>query len=666
MPSSSLETQAAWSNYHLTLPLNHEPGQPPSMKIKNLWRLHAGDVGNMDAQEAMRSSAITLMRLMKDIDNLRCGRTEPFASGMVGRGWSFSELIGTEEAQVITEGLSWVKELPDSMRTPEAVGKRLVVCGGGTRLRELVAWAERRKNPVDGGSEPWSIPTSGTHLGPTIAGGFATASHGSRLGAGGLQNLVRAMHIVTSHNDHIIIQRARRGTQSHPDGYRAVPAAEHYPVFKESAVGDLKAVFKARADAHPPICMPIGTQDLEVECRYLESDEDFEHALIHLGCMGMVSSVVVEMVEKETFSVMPWKKHLTDDMLAMIDHGQWHDLAREFNAGADAPEFYELTIDPFDHRGKEAAHLFYFKRSQNKSRTAVNLGEERPVAANALGVVIDALDKAELNKDAFQELKDNGIELVEFPGADPLDPGINSALRTLIKIDTSLYDAYLTVGGFRAPDPGGNDFGLPHTQGSWGQIHVDEITGDVPGSLYNASFAIDRANSSKAIKAITDAVAHLHDSFVFTLRFISNPAGTLAFTRHPETAIIEIDGLSPYICARTIIDLQKADEADGQNRLTGELRLALKLLSNTLPRGALAVRGALKAANIDYSMHWAKLGELDREKVVGDFGPQSGGLDQIAQWRATREKILAPDGNPSPAMDFFKNPAAIKYGLVPA
>lgn len=624
MPSSTLETFAAWSNYHLTVGDQSGPGQPPAMTIKQMRRLHCADVGDLEVEDAMRQTAAVLMEALHDIAKMRTEQGPltpipgPFASGLVGRGWSFAPLIGTPTSQIMTEGLSWLKMLPDDLRPAQGPAKSaaLCVCGGGTRLRELVTWAERQGH---------SIITSGTHLGPSMAGGFGTASHGSRLGHGGLQNLVRGMHIVTGEGDHVFLQ--------HRD----------FPVFTDAAIASLVA----------PVRHETGKASTSITCREITDAEHFDNALVHLGCMGIVNAVVIELTPKEDLAVMAWKHPIDNAWLERIGKGDFQGIADQMHAGGREPLFYELTIDPHFDPGEPgsngatkadvAAHLLYFAADGTAPQP---MPGNRPVPADAVVTLAKNLFALSPEKGALDFF---GEKFVDDP-----DPDIIAAIRALLQGPSSVFDGYLGHSLFSEPS-------LPFDpaqaikRGSWGEIHGDEITGDVPGALYNASFAIDLASVPEAVPAIRKAVAGLSPSFLFTLRFLKNPAGSLAFTRFPDCAVIEIDGLSPLICEIVLEVFRKLGPVDPR------LERGLRLLRDTLPEGAALVRSALDAANIDYSMHWAKLGALDAAKVAADFGPRPGQPSKIAAWQKTRETLLRDPA----ARDMFRNGAAVRYGLVP-
>jgi hypothetical protein len=187
----------------------------------------------------------------------------------------------------------------------------------------------------------------------------------------------------------------------------------------------------------------------------------------------------------------------------------------------------------------------------------------------------------------------------------------------------------------------------------WSELHPGEITGGIPGALYNASYAIPLDRVPKAIPAICAAASNLAGAFVFTLRFVAGASGTLAFTRFDHNAVIEIDGLSPLICRRA------AQGVDPNHPQASELLLALRELAETLPAGAAAVRAALEDASIPYSMHWAKLGDLDRAKVYADFGHPLDTDSLIRQWRDTRDNLLSSFGK-----SVFWNEALVDFGLL--
>lgn len=619
MPSKSLQMFAAWSNYNLTVGEPRAPYGTLGMTIENLYSLHCSDVDETDPLKAVAATAQVLLAYLAELEQVRAGNgpvgfpPRNFAAATVGRGWSFAPLIGTPVAQLLTAGLSWGSKLAPGSIAAGFKGDRnkLMIAGGGTRLRELVSLAER---------QGLSLPTGGSHLGQSLAGSFGTGTHGSRIGKGGLQNIVRAMHIVTGPGSHVWLQ----------------PGCS--PVLSEAAIAQIS-----------PLTPPSENGSAEqAACLCLSDDQLFNDALIHLGGMGIVNAVVVELVDIEHFNVLAIDRPINDAWLDKISDSKFCESAEDLGISGMSPEFYELTLDPQDPFGPHAAHVVYTLRTMEKQDGAP-MGT-RPVPADAISNVAAVMN---LGTDALATPLGmaNKSAASQQAACGPLDPVVIRTLQQMLAKtgSSSVFEHYRKSGHFR-PFPGPIN---PDTDaianGSWGEIHGDEITGGIPGALYNASFAIDRKHTTAAINAITAAVKGLPPSFVFTLRFVDHACGTLAFTRFDASTVIEIDGLSPFA-----ISMAKQQYLAANSKPDVHVLTAFAVLATTLERGAMAVRRALDGAGIDFSMHWAKQGNLDAAKIAADYR-----LGQIAAWQATRQRLLGPEGQ-----ILFSNPALEEYGLV--
>jgi hypothetical protein len=225
-------------------------------------------------------------------------------------------------------------------------------------------------------------------------------------------------------------------------------------------------------------------------------------------------------------------------------------------------------------------------------------------------------------------------------------------LRSLFKGALSAFEFYRNLKPYDPVsatfDP--EDLTIPAYE--WSELHEGAITADIPGALYNASFAIELERVPTVIPLLCAAVADLAPAFVFTLRFVRKAAGTLAFTRFEQSAVIEIDGLSRLICEKTKLIM------DSSHPQAPEFFKALNELSGTLKTGAAAIRTALDDAGIGYSMHWGKLGDLDQAKVYADYGHPQEPDSLIRRWRETRDALLSNFGK-----RIFWNEAVISYGL---
>ncbi|MCB2089302.1 MAG: hypothetical protein KDD98_10820 [Sphingomonadaceae bacterium] len=613
MPSISYDNLACWSNYHLTLSQRYTSQPIPHLVIKSLGRFHASEVNDASGIARFVATGRTLFSHLEKFQDLLArppkGPTgaEPRTTddnndpefmkrfrvaeipmiGLVGRGWSFSELIGTEFSQLLCEGLSGIGILDPQYLDPEAGldAGMVAMASGGTRLRELVNWGQLQPRKV-------TVETSGTHLGLTVAGGIATASHGSRIGFGGLQDSVLGMHLVVAPGRHVWIE------------------PEDKPVLNDAGLAALSI------DGVAPILV--------------RDNEHIQNALIHLGAMGIINGVALKMTPDVLHAPLRIAQVIDKDWLKLLDDGKFPDIA-EWAGCARKPYFYELTLDPHGPFTSPALHSFLF-RTKRKTLSGT---------ANACHV-----------GDAIGSI----TELRPSSTAKGLTDPIEQALRAVFDDNTSAFSHYGSLACF-GPPKGPFDPDSPAVPAlNWASLHADEITGDMAGALYNASFAIPSQATSRAVTAICEAVAHLPPSFVFTLRFVSQPAGTLAFTRFVENTVIEIDGLSPLICK-----LLAAEAASSSDPIKQALAPAYMQLATTLPAGAKAVRETLEAHSIQYSMHWGKLGDLDRAKVQADFGSANGsGLSSIERWRATRDHLIPEEWRPR-----FVNKQLLNWGMLP-
>jgi FAD/FMN-containing dehydrogenase len=408
-----------------------------------------------------------------------------------------------------------------------------------------------------------------------------------------LQDMILGMHIVTGPDTSVWIERADR------------------PVLADDAIAALGA-------------------------RAIRDDALFDDALIHLGGMGIVNGVAVALDDISLFHEARADCPLDADWAQRAAQGRFGEISDAIMAGyapelvGRAPRFYEVTINPHDYRGASALHIFYFDAPPATS-AAEHLAPAAPKASDAIaGYFQKFLDQPALATAYKSSLQRDARDDAEAAFWPPELPRV-------------VYDYYRQLGQFSATWPV-----QLRAARDWSQLHSDTITGGEPGLLYNASYAINRTDLPQALDAITRAVAahKLPPTFVFTVRFVTQPAGTLAFTRFTENAVIEIDGASPwYITAMVAKYPEHAD--------------IIRPLTNVVRDGAVLVREALEAAGVDFSMHWAKLGNHDAAKIEADFGPSRTASSRLARWRSTRAKLLSPR-----MQALFWNEALVRFGLV--
>jgi hypothetical protein len=358
-------------------------------------------------------------------------------------------------------------------------------------------------------------------------------------------------------------------------------------------------------------------------------------------------------VEDTAYTVFQREMAVDAAWLGMVAKGDWRGIAQWLGEDRE-PVFYEATHDPHAWDGPSALHMMYFESAvpaADKAVPPVTVAD----AVASFGQTFSAeiagtwtMEQSEFFEKFVVEETDDGADddSTEFRPNPPRVPirVFNPASRA-----QSAYEYYRELGGFSS----GGNVSPPAT---WRQIHKDEITGGVPGSLYNTSYAIRREEVERAIPAMARAIENLPMSFVFTLRFVSGPKGTMAFTRFPECAVIEIDGLSPWICERAKLRLDPRSST-----YQSDLKL-LKLLRRVLPAGARELKHALNAVGVDFSNHFAKRSFLDKTKIQRDFGPLTDPASRLASWRRTREELLATEHGKA----IFWNWGAVNFGLLDA
>lgn len=603
MPTIRYRAQVRWANYHRTIGTIPTGGEEPEVTIGSVGDIDAGDLTQPSGLERFSASGKAMLSHLGRLEAASPPGSRPIPVGQIGMAWSFSKLIGAPEAMLDCAGLSSVTGIGNDERHVQCPlpADRIALACGGTPLSAIAGWAEKHG---------CGLITSGTHLKPTIAGGSGTASHGSRLGRGGLQDMVLGLHLIVGSQEHVWIEPASR------------------PVLSDAGVA------KLAIDG--------------VAARVVRDDDMFEDALVHLGGMGIVNGVALELAANVRFALMKRLLPLTSDLLDDVGNGRFDAVATRLGC-TSSPEFYELTINPHAPFDDPATHMMYFATSKVPLVPAGDAAIRRPADVIAeIGALLLNPGRSSTAVDTAASLENASASLA----AGAIPPWV---LPLLLNGSDSVFAYYRNLKQFESSttrfDP--DDPALPAYL--WSELHPGEITGGIPGALYNASFAIPLDRVGRAIPAICAAVPALAGSFVFTLRFVTKPAGTLAFTRFDENAVIEIDGLSPLICDRAARHVDPADPR------SPELLAALAELATTLPAGAAAVRAALDGEQIPYSMHWAKLGGLDRAKVHADFGHPLDPDSLIRQWRETRERLLTPFGR-----RVFWNEALVEYGLLDA
>lgn len=312
----------------------------------------------------------------------------------------------------------------------------------------------------------------------------------------------------------------------------------------------------------------------------IHSDAVFEDCLVGLGGMGIVNGLVFELVAKDNFEVVRRKKQVDAQWLAMLARGDFLGVARLLGYDLE-PAYYEVQVDPFDRFGTPALHTLYFRVGGSPS---ANRG---PAIAKSLDGI--AQMSAQFGLSAAPAI--DGATAPP-PAEEPIPTDIFKHYAEHYFVET----APTTIGA-------GPNY-------SWGQIHANPPHPELKAQIYSAAMAVDRLHITRSLPVLCDAVAGMPlRHILYTLRFVSNAAGSMAFTRFPESVVVDMEGLmqSPY--------------------------------SHEAGKAACA---ALDAAHIDYCMHWGKILAGDAHRIERQFGPACEPDSRLGRWQRTRERLLSP------------------------
>ena len=330
-----------WRNYHFT----HSVDVADDRRFNRDGTMQPA--GTTSGPEMLTASAALLGLHISDADALgsRCG--------LVGKAWSFSRLTGNAALQLHCGGkLAWENDLePDSglvglvaVRVAElhpsatVPADTLAWVRGGTTMRELAVWAENHE---------LTLSTSGDQLGPSLAGAIATGTHGSKLGFGAVQNMVRGLHVITSSGTSVWLEPASR------------------PMLDDAAASQF-------AD------------------EIVRDDGRFADTVVHLGAMGIINGAIVELDRKQRFDkyvATPKLESIQQEWIAAIEARDFAEVSHLLGFEGE-PVFYEFSLNPFDPFGAESVHILYYKSHS----LVTNIGPVRtPRPADAISYYFSTL-----------------------------------------------------------------------------------------------------------------------------------------------------------------------------------------------------------------------------------------------------------------------------------
>jgi hypothetical protein len=231
--------------------------------------------------------------------------------------------------------------------------------------------------------------------------------------------------------------------------------------------------------------------------RILRDDALFQAAVVHLGGLGYVNAVLLEVAPIFMVEMVQRKVKLTPDWLAELEAGNFRAISKRLGYDED-PYFYQVIIDPFNPMRKKALHRLLLKRPA-------------PGPEAFFEAFFDAkhwFDPLMLLSEIFET----------FPAIR--GPAIGVLMETLYKT--------------MPKDPR-----HPALQ-TWAQTTPPHKN---VGKLFSTGFAVPRERLRQALDVMFTAFKQAGGGdVVTTLRFVGKSAGTMAFTRFDNQVVIDFDG----------------------------------------------------------------------------------------------------------------------------
>lgn len=430
------------------------------LPIAGRFELHHDGAGTM---AAMRASAAAVQGLI--------GRARANGRPLraYGSAWSFSAVASVPGGWPLsTNGANTLFPLPNSHVVAGFGGDSdgLVLCMTGVQVAELNMWLERRGR---------SLVTSGASNGQTFVGAMSTGTHGSAIDHPAIQGHVRAIQLITAPDANLWIEPA---SQPVTDGRLAA----------------------------------------ELGATMLRDDRLFAAALVSLGGLGVIHSVLVESAPR---FLLDMHRQRVAASPALRDAMASGDLAAVDLPGADTqpagvsrrPYFFQAVIN--DHIDKGWAYLTCgYKRPWDNAHVLDYAQKSRRSAGYNLAVVVANLLEA-------------------APGLTPL---ITKAV---------LADQLGPIDG---------------RQGSLGQSF--NFTTPRAGTA-GASVAAPAAQVHEVLGIFYKALDKVGNAPVaFACRYAAASPGLLAITRYPASVIVDIDGLdnsaTRAVMRQAVADLRAA------------------------------------------------------------------------------------------------------------
>lgn len=360
-----------------------------------------------------------------------------------GSAWSFSEAAAVPGGWSLSTGYAnWLFPLPETHVHKEYSGERsgLFLCQTGVSVAQLNMYLEHRGR---------SLATTGASNGQTFVGAMSTGTHGSAIDQPAIQGQVVALQLIPAPDRNIWIEPA------------STPATD-------------------------------GRLATELGASIIRDDRLFAAALVSLGALGVIHSVLIKTVPRFLLETHRSRIPLTPGLEAAMRGEDY--AAAGLPDPAKRPYFFQSVVNQHIDAGHAYVTTGYYHPWDDHHELSYDLQNKRGPGYN-LAVVVANLLQA-------------------FPG---LTPPITKAV---------LADQLRPIVGKKA---------------SWGQSF--NFTTPRAGAA-GASTAVPASHAPEVLEILQRALDKTGPAPVaFACRYAVASPGTLAFVRYPRSAVIDIDGI---------------------------------------------------------------------------------------------------------------------------
>jgi hypothetical protein len=290
MPAPVHHGARRWTNYHGTASAN----------VSDLIELLNSDAET--GRDCLREVAADVLALLQQ------ARAAGAQVRPLGAGWSPSPISIVERGWLVeTRRLNRCFRLVESDVAPGQNAANLMLVQAGATIDEVNDSAEELG---------LSLKTGGASNGQTLAGACATGTHGSVLIAGGIQDHVRAVQVVT------------------PSG-----------VFWVEPTRPVMA---------PEFVTATGST-------IFRDDDVFAACQVAVGAMGFVTAMVIECVPIYMVRNIQKRGRIERRHITQLAHGDFRAFSREM-ALDEQPHFVQVIVNPFAPFSRDALLRFLYLR----------------------------------------------------------------------------------------------------------------------------------------------------------------------------------------------------------------------------------------------------------------------------------------------------------------